>query len=245
MPDGEKDNMSVLLKPIKPQRISDQVFEQLRELIFRRELKPGEKMMPERELATALNVSRTTVRDAINKLAAIGLIEQKQGQGTFVCQPDNRGAGFLAEAMKSQNATLEDLLEVRMGLECNTAALAARRATEKDLVFMSEKIKEMGEAVKSGRLGSQADVSFHMSITYASKNPVQIFLMKQFYDFLFLGIKENLQHLYEEPENIQTIIFQHNEIYEAIRDRDQGKAFDAMQTHIQFVKDFVRSLKSI
>ncbi len=233
--------MTVRLKPIKPQRISDQVFEQLRELIFRGELKPGEKMMPERELATALDVSRTTVRDATNKLVAMGLIEQKQGQGTFVSMPDNRSTSFLAQAMKSQNATLEDLLEVRMGLECNTAALAARRATEKDLQIMRAHIDAMDSAVSAGGLGSQADVAFHMSITYASKNPVQVFVMKRFYDFLFLGIKENLQRLYEKPENIESIMAQHKKIFEAIKSRNPENAFDAMQYHIRFVMDFFRN----
>ncbi len=233
--------MAVHLKPIKPQRIADQVFEQLRELIFRGDLKPGEKMMPERELAVAMDVSRTTVRDAINKLVAMGLVEQKQGQGTFVSTPDKRSTSFLAEAMNSQDASLVDLLEVRMGLECNTAALAARRATEQDLQFMREHISEMDTAVKAGRLGSQADVAFHMSITYSSKNPVQVFVMKRFYDFLFLGIKENLQRLYEDPKNIESIISQHNQIFEAIKSRDPQSAFDAMQGHIRFVIDFFRN----
>lgn len=236
--------MAVHLKPIKPKRMSDQVFEQLRELIFRGELKPGEKIMPERELASAMDVSRTTVRDAISKLVAMGLIEQKQGQGTFVSPPENRSTGFLAEAMKSQNATLQDLLEVRMGLECNTASLAAKRATEKDLQFMQDHINEMDAAVKAGRLGSQADVAFHMSITYASKNPVQVFVMKRFYDFLFLGIKENLQYLYETPENIESIITQHNRIFEAINSRNPESAFQAMQAHISFVMNFFRDRNS-
>ncbi len=233
--------MAIHLKPIKPQRISDQVFEQLRELIFRGDLQPGEKMMPERELAVAMDVSRTTVRDAINKLVAMGLIEQKQGQGTFVSPPDNRNTSFLAEAMKSQNATLVDLLEVRMGLECNTAALAARRATEEDLQIMEAHINAMDADVKSGGLGSQDDVAFHMSITYASKNPVQVFVMKRFYDFLFLGIKENLQYLYEEPENIQSIIIQHKQIFKAIQARSPEDAFQAMRNHIRFVMDFFRN----
>ena len=81
--------MKIPLKPIKPKRVSDQVFDQLRELIFRGEFKPGEQITPERELADAMNVSRTSIRDAISKLAVTGLLEQRQGQGTFVRKPDN------------------------------------------------------------------------------------------------------------------------------------------------------------
>ncbi len=76
------------LRPIKPKRISDQVFEQIRELIYRGELKPGEQLLPERELSASLEVSRTTVRNAINKPVTLGLLEHRQGQGTFVTTPD-------------------------------------------------------------------------------------------------------------------------------------------------------------
>ena len=68
------------LKPVSVKRVSDQVFEQLRDLIFRGELKPGEKIMPERNLSEALGVSRTTVRNAINKLVVLGLLEHQLRQ---------------------------------------------------------------------------------------------------------------------------------------------------------------------
>jgi len=236
--------MAMQFKPIKPKRVSDQVFEQIREMIFRGELQPGQQLMPERELAAAMEVSRTTIRDAINKLVAIGLLEQKQGQGTFVRTPDSREGGLLAEAMKTQNATLEDLLEVRMGLECNTAALAAQRWTERDLIFMQNSLNEMRAEIGSGRLGSQDDVSFHMAISYASQNPVQVYLMKRFYDFLFVGIKENLQALYEVPGNIELILEQHTRIFEAIKSRDPERAYRTMKQHITFVMDFFKNRKS-
>ena len=76
-----------MLTPIKPKRISDLVFEQLRDLIFKGRIKPGEQLMIERELAENLGVSRPTVREAINKLVALRLIEHRQGQGTFVVSP--------------------------------------------------------------------------------------------------------------------------------------------------------------
>jgi GntR family transcriptional repressor for pyruvate dehydrogenase complex len=234
-----------LLKPIKPKRISDQVYEQLRELIFRGEFKPGEKIMTERELSKALNVSRTSVRDAINKLVVMGLLEQKQGQGTFVRPPASKLNGLLAEAMESQDATLEDLLEVRMGMECNAAALAAGRAVEKDIQFLEKSIEEMRSEIRQGRLGTEADVAFHMAISYATQNPLQVFLMKRFYDFLFHGIRENLIHLYEEQETLVNIMSQHEKIFEAIRSHDPDLAFHAMKEHITFVLNFFKDRDQI
>ena len=124
-----------MLKPIKPKRISDQVFEQLRDLIFRGHFKPGEQLMTEREMAGTLGVSRPTVREAINKLVAMGLLEHRQGQGTFV-----NPAVFTADKnpfaamITDREISLIDLLEVRLGLECNAVAMAANRATDEDIL---------------------------------------------------------------------------------------------------------------
>jgi GntR family transcriptional regulator, transcriptional repressor for pyruvate dehydrogenase complex len=234
--------MALNLKPIKPKRISDLVFEQLRELIFRGQLKPGEQLMPERELSAELAVSRTTVRDAINKLVFMGLLEQRQGQGTFVCSPDT-GKNPLAAAMQGLGASLLDLLEVRLGLECNSAALAAERADEKDLRFLEKSIEEMKSEVASGRLGTEADVSFHMAICYATKNPVQVNIMRNFYDYLFFGIKENLSHLYEQADRLEEILRQHTTITDAIRGHDPQKAYVAMKKHITYVLSFFEDAK--
>lgn len=230
--------MDLTLKPIKPKRISDQVFDQIRELITRGKLKPGDKLMPERELSEALSVSRTTVRNAISKLVALGLLEHKQGQGTFIRPPDAEGKNPLAIAMGAEDATLEHLLEVRMGLECNAAALAARRAKDEDILFLEESIEEMRSEVTSGRLGTEADVSFHMAVSYATKNPVQIHIMRSFYDYLFFGIRENLYYLYEESSRIEMIIHQHRQILETIKAHDPEAAFKAMKTHINYVLQF-------
>jgi GntR family transcriptional repressor for pyruvate dehydrogenase complex len=189
-----------------------------------------------------MDVSRTTIRDAINKLVVMGFLEQKQGQGTYVRSRDSIENNPLAVAMESQDATLIDMLEVRMGLECQAAALAARRAVEKDIHFLEKSILDMSEEVESGRLGTEADVSFHMAISYATKNPLQIYIMKNFYDLLFVGIRENLSMLYKDPVNIKKIIEQHTNILETIRRHDPETARRAMENHINFVLAFFKSL---
>lgn len=78
------------IRPIKPSRISSQVFEQIRELIYKGVFKPQQQIPPERDLATSMEVSRTSVRNAINRLVKIGLLKQVQGQGTFVSSPETR-----------------------------------------------------------------------------------------------------------------------------------------------------------
>jgi GntR family transcriptional regulator, transcriptional repressor for pyruvate dehydrogenase complex len=230
-----------MLKLIKPKRMSDQVFEQLKDLIFRGHLKPGERLMTERELAKTMGVSRPTVREAINKLVAVHLLEHRQGQGTFVNSPDATAEGNpLAAVINGQDASLMDLLEVRLGLECNAVALAARRATEEDIREIEKSVQEMALAVAQGSLGSNADITFHMAIAYATKNTVQIHIMKSLYDLLFYGIRENLQHLYMEPINIDKVLEQHTDILNAIRQRDPEAAYATMKRHITFVQDFFK-----
>jgi len=230
--------MSIRLKPINRQRISDQVFDQLRRLILNGELKPGQKVMTERDLADALNVSRNSIREAINKLVAMGFMEQRQGQGTFVCSVDDAVKIPLGTVMEAQEASLVDLLEMRMGIECNSAAMAARRATAQDLAAMEAALAEMAADITGGGLGTGGDLAFHMAIAVATQNPMQIYIMKNVIDYLHMGISENLFHLYEDPQNISTILKQHQAIYEAIRSGNADDAFQAMKNHIDFVIEF-------
>ena len=230
--------MAIPIKPIKPKRISDQVFDQIRELIYRGTLKPGEKLMTERELSEAMGVSRTTVRDAIQRLSAMGLIVQKQGKGTYIREIDTSPENPFAQAMETQNASLKDLLEVRMALECNATAMAAKRADETDIKALDQSIKEMKMEVESGRLGTQADTGFHMAIAYAAKNPLHILIMRNFYDYLFHNIRENLSCLYQDPQNIKEILRQHTDILDSIKTRDAEKAHRAMHRHINYLMDY-------
>ena len=235
--------MKIRLKPIRPKRISDQVFDQLRELIFRGDFKPGQKIMTERELAKALNVSRNSVREAINKLVTLRFLEQRQGQGTFVCSMDEAVKIPLATVMETQDASLIDLLEMRMGIECIAASLAAQRANAEDLAAIEQAIQEMEADTAGGGLGTAGDLTFHMAIASATKNPLQIYIMKNVSDFLHVGIRENLLHLYQDPANIVEILKQHKTIYQAIRSGDADAAYDTMKKHINYVIHFFKNLE--
>jgi len=230
-----------MLKVIKPKRMSDQVFAQLKDLIFRGHLKPGERLMGEHELAHKLGVSRPTVREAINKLVSMNLLDRRQGHGTFVNVPaPSAEKNPLAAVINGQDASRMDLLEVRLGLECNAVSLAAQRATEEDLREIEKSLEEMSAAVKAGSLGSDADISFHMALAYASKNIVQIHIMKRMYDLLFYGIKENLERLYTDPSNMDKILSQHRDVLIAVRQHKPDEAYAAMKRHLTFVQDYYR-----
>ncbi len=230
------------LKPIKPKRISDQVFEQIRELIYKGEFVAGQQILPERELAMSMAVSRTSVRNAINKLVTMGLLEHRQGQGTFVSSPDNRSGNPLAAAMAADEATFDDLLEVRMGLECNAAMLAAQRATDADLKAIQKSLEEMEiDLATTDKIGTGPDAAFHMAVAFSTKNPVLIHLMRNFYDFLFIGIKKNLTHMYMDRTALEDVIVHHRTICDAIRRRSAKDAFEAMRVHIHYVQEYFKA----
>ena len=146
--------------------------------------------------------------------------------------------------IEGHNPTLEELLEVRMGLEGQSVSLAAQRATSEDLQVLEKALIHMLAENRAGRLGIEEDVSFHMAIAFATKNPVQVYIMKNFYDLLHFGIRENLQALWEEPASLPIIKRQHRAIFGAIKNHDPEAAYQAMKEHITFVLDFVRQRQS-
>ncbi|MCF8043452.1 MAG: FadR family transcriptional regulator [Desulfarculaceae bacterium] len=231
-------------KTVQPKKISDQVFEQLRDMIFRGQLKPLDQLPPERELAQQMGVSRPTVRNAVSRLVSLGLVEQRQGQGTFVAKHHDGGErNPLGLMVEGQTVSLTQLLEVRLGLECNSAVLAARRANDEDITLLEKSLAQMSDQIHKGGLGSSEDVYFHMRIAYASKNPLQVQLMKHFYDYMAAGIRENLQILYQDVVNVDLVHIQHEKVLAAIKAHDTHAAFDYMRSHINFVIDYFENLK--
>lgn len=236
--------MKSYVTPIKPKRISDQVFEQIRELIFRGLLEPGEKLMTERQMAEVMKVSRSTIRDAIQRLTAKGLVYQIQGKGTFVRKHHDQLQNPLAMAIEGQDVSLGNLLEIRIGLESTAASMAAVRADESDIDALTQSYEKVEMEHGAYRLGSHADTAFHMAIAYASKNPLHIMIMRNLYDYLFYGIKGNLESLYADHENIVQTMKQHKLILDSIRDRDKEQAYLAMKNHLLFVEKISKKLET-
>jgi GntR family transcriptional repressor for pyruvate dehydrogenase complex len=228
-----------LYRPIALKKAADLVFEQIRDLIFRGQLKPGDQLPPEREMAESMGVSRPIIREAIGKLVHLGLVESHQGQGTFVRTPsDDQSRNPLSFIIDGETVVVRNLLEVRLGLECQAAVLAARRATEEDIELLEKSVQMMRDQISAGAIGHQEDVFFHMRIAYATKNPVWVQLMKHFYDLFRTNVRENLEHLYVHPQNKDVVNSHHEKILESIKNRDTKAAFDSMYRHIHFVMDF-------
>jgi GntR family transcriptional repressor for pyruvate dehydrogenase complex len=221
-----------MLKPIKSVKISDKVYEQLRDMIFRGELRAGQKLMSERDMAQTLNVGRPTVREAIQKLIEQGLIESRRGVGTFVRDEETRKNNKpLLQLLNGQGFTIVELLEVRLALESNSAVLAARRATEEDIRIIEQSLNRLLDARDLER-NLDNELSFHMNIAYATKNIVQVHLMKSFYDVLYYGMNLAFPTLIKDEKLDEMTFDQHITIFNAIRNRNPELAGKTMEKHI-------------
>lgn len=224
---------------LKPKKLSDQVFDKIQDLILRGELRQGEQLKTERELCTIMEVSRPTLRAAIKKLTDRGLVEHRQGKGTFVASPEKSiDQNPLGAFIDKDETTLLDLLDVRLALECHAAYLAAQRASGEDIDLLFTHNNEMRNKISQGELGLSEDLRFHMCLAYATQNHVQIHLMKNLYEFLHFGIEESLKALYRDPKHLETILEQHQAVAEAIRQHDAQSAAEAMRKHISFLMEF-------
>ena len=223
-----------MFKPIKSVKISDRVYEQLRDMIYRGEIRAGEKLMSERGMAQALNVGRPTVREAIQKLTEQGLIESRRGVGTFVVSEDTRKDNKpLLQLLNGQDFTIVDLLEVRLVLESNSAALAAKRATEQDIRIIEQSLNRLLDTRYSSERDLDDELSFHMNIAYATKNIVQVHLMKSFYDVLYYGMNLAFPTLIKDEQLDEMTFDQHTTIFKAIENRNPELASEIMEKHIR------------
>jgi len=231
-----------MFQKIKPKRISDEIFEQVRKLIVEGKLKPGDKLPPERELASQMGVSRPTLREAINKLEARGLLEQRQGGGTFVKSLGNETFDFAFEEYANKKNAIVDLMEVRKILETWAAYTAAERITDEELRQLEQYLKEMEEALKKGKIGYDSDADFHSTISYATKNIFLIHIMNTIYQWIEKISYEVRSRLYNDYYKHDLLFKQHKAIYIAIKNKDGLEAYSAMLSHMNYVMDSVKKI---
>lgn len=233
---------------VKPQKLSDIILAQLETMIIEGSLQPGEKLLPERELAQQFDVSRPSLREAIQKLEAKGLVTRKQGGGTFVC--DNLLNGFsdpLFELMSNNNESQFDLLEFRHGIEGMASYYAAMRGTPADFELIQAKHDEIGntqlEDVEDGFRGeAKAVVEFHLAICAASHNAVILQLARSMSSLLADNIAQNLTVLAKRPDIFSKITDYRKRLLNAILSGQPQKAWGASHRHLAFIEEVLLKL---
>ncbi|EAZ86387.1 FadR/GntR family transcriptional regulator [Lysinibacillus fusiformis] len=226
------------LRKIKPKKIYEEVSEILHEKIRAGVLKPGDRLDSVEQLAEQLQVSRSAVREALSALKAMGLIEIKQGSGTFVKSvPPNRLDFPLSTAMLSNKLDIARLLEVRKIIEVGAAASAAINRTEQDIQAMVQILEDMEQAHGDGELGEKVDYQFHVAIATASQNPLLATILDQISGLMIDTMKETRRiWLYSKKTTSEQLYEEHMNIFLAIQQQNEELAKQAMTFHLSNVE---------
>lgn len=219
-------------------KIGEIVLEKIEKKFLNNQLKKGDKLPSERELANLFEVSRNSVREALQTLALRSVIEIRQGGGSYVKQSD---VDFIREELSgkvvvSESHLIFEMLEVRRALEVEAASLAAQRATAEDLHKIRKSLEAMDVSIDKVEIGAQADFQFHMHIVEASHNSILIHLAQTLIQQLEKTVYTTRQHRFVNPDRYEETINEHKEIYIAIASGDSTLASSLMETHITKVR---------
>jgi GntR family transcriptional regulator, transcriptional repressor for pyruvate dehydrogenase complex len=222
------------LKRILQTSLSEQVAGQISDMILSGQWEPGDKLPPEAELCKTLGVSRVTVREALGSLAFIGLVHKRSGQGTFVAGTAPKFVGhLLANGLVKSEKDINDLVEARMAIEAELAAICAERATDEQLGELERLVKDMKQAVdEEGEDFRTLDLEFHLSIGTYSQSEVLAALLKTIRNLL----QEVIRKTGRIPGDRRLAYKGHLRILEALEQRNPRKARSAMRDHIRSLR---------
>ncbi len=217
------------LKTISKRNISDVVYEQLMENLIAGEWKPGDKIPSENELAAQLQVSRISVRSALQRLSSLGLVESRQGEGTFVCEFSGaQYANNLIPLVVFERSDMQDLMEFRNILDSEIAALAALRATDTDIALLHQNYQRHMAAEGDVTKCADYDSEFHCLLAAATHNA----LFHKVYQVFQPVFRKNM-HQIVSIMGVSGARVNHAAILAAVEQHDPDAARAAMQTHVQ------------
>ena len=230
------------LRAIEKTSVKDQTLEQLKQYILSGAVGLGERLPSERALADALGVGRYSVREALKVLEAVGLLQSRVGDGTFLAT--NTGASFgriLGLSLATWGGAMMEILDARMMIEAEAARAAADRATPAELKQIERELHAMSAAADV-RAYLRADMRFHRCIGTASHNAI----ISQFVDNLADLLEEVMQEsrsdsLPTQAEGGGT----HQEIFDAIASHDADAAGELMRSHIRFSSEVWQTVISL
>ena len=212
---------------------ADQVVRHVAVLIEGGKLRPGDRLVPERELAQELGVSRPTVRAGLHALAAMGVTESRQGAGTFITGgPPRLGAGPLSFLAALHGFTRDEIFEARRILEVGAAGLAAEVNLTDRHATMSEEVTGMFASLNEPQTFLVHDVRFHRAVAAASGNPVLAALVEMISSLVYEQRRMTVERAHDLKESAEM----HRRIYQAIREGDADRARTEMTRHLDMAR---------
>jgi len=224
-------------REIAPVRLYESVIEQIMELIKNNELKPGDKLPPERELAEKLSISRGSLREAFRVLESRGFIKSKPGGGRYIREIRKNGLNNTKNIILSlEKSSILELLEAREIFEVKIAEIAAQRATAEDTELIEQVLNKMNEEeeLKDDKK-TESDTEFHLAIARASHNFVFTNIIQLHLDLL-KGTREKTQQI---PGRREERWHEHQAILQAIKEHDRKRAGETMLKHLKSIRKAV------
>jgi GntR family transcriptional repressor for pyruvate dehydrogenase complex len=226
--------MENIFEPLQRKRLCDEIAEQIKKHIIKKQFRPGDKLSPERELAIMFNVSRPVIREALKILEIAGFIKVMTGAagGSFIREPNPQLVSVSLEVMFHLGSLeINELIETRRIMEREAAWLAAQRATTENLIEIEHIVREMNFDVN--QIGADqkfltVNQLFHIAVAKAAKN--QILLLN--IESLRQAIHDLVARIKPRAEAITTAQTYHQQIFEAIKNRDPGTAQSVMDQHL-------------
>jgi GntR family transcriptional repressor for pyruvate dehydrogenase complex len=222
---------SLSFSPISRSKLAETVAQQLLAEIRDKDLQPGTRIPSERDLMTAFGVGRSTVREAINGMAMIGVLEIRHGQGAFVANPAAGAVVPHAIAAALARGVTRDLFEARQLVEVHTVRLAAERRTEADLQEVEQALRDHEQALADGAPAVEPAVRFHVQLAESAHSDVLASFVCSFVELL----TERGQLLEALPGYREWEIEQHRSAFEPVRDGDPDGAAARMHAHLDAV----------
>lgn len=227
--------------PVQSIKVFEQIAVQIEKRILSGELRSGDRLPTERELAEQFQASRTAVREAMKILAQKGLVEMRPGRGTIVIDgaPEamQNSIGLVMKLQVGEVGGSDNLVEVREIFETEIAALAAARAKGEEIAAMREAIRVMDESLNDADAYIAADNQFHQALAKATQNSLILILI----DSIVNPLSEQRKHVFAVEGGPQRGQFHHRRILESIIRRDPESARAAMRAHLQQVRDDVKT----
>jgi GntR family transcriptional repressor for pyruvate dehydrogenase complex len=226
-----------LYADIKQPNLCDRTVAFLTDLIISGRLAPGDYLPAEPELCKSLNVSRPTVREAVRIMEARGLVARRHGVGILVADRSRQAAAYSVGLMLQRHKSgIRDLFEVRLGLECQAAALAARRATDSDIRLMADAIETMRRQSSTVEEYVEADLHFHLRLAESTHNRVLVALTDAVRDLLL----ETVRSTYELDGRTARRLRDHSRVLDAVMRHDPSAAEAAMRAHMRSTEAMLR-----
>ncbi|MBM4434184.1 MAG: FadR family transcriptional regulator [Chloroflexi bacterium] len=227
-----------IVQPVRRDRLYQGIVAQIEGLLERGELKPGDQLPAERQLAEQLQVSRSSVREALRSLELLGIVETRAGGGTFVrqAQPDDLTKPLTRVIARGH--TLRDVIDVRGLIEPAIAERAAKNVTAAELAELHEILGAQEAKVARGESYVEEDTRFHEVIGGAARNELLVTVLGAIWDVLRASREEWLQTEKRARESLEA----HRRILAALERRDPASARAAAVEHIRAVGEGILKL---